>query len=469
MQILITIVVFVLVISLLVLVHELGHFWAAKIAGVKVEEFGFGLPPRLWGFKPKKSEVIYSINAIPFGGFVRLFGEELVENKIKKGARSFAAKGIGWKVLIVVAGVVMNFLFAWLMLIVGYNVGMKPIYLNEGDFLSGVKSGEIVLQEGAMEGKTQQSFLRPVMAEVPAWLAAYGVRPGAEIIQINGQQLLSEQQFGLALQNQGQAVWRVKDSGSNYRDVQVTIPRLAGLVVTGVEQNSLASSSDLRVGDRILTVNGQDIVGVEDYFNAKSTQKEQIKLTISRENNVFDKTIQLDQSGLLGVYLGQITGDNWQGLQYYFKPVSYSLVQINPQQLAWWQIPGKAAGDLWGLGVYSLSSLVDVFSSLFTRFQVPEGVMGPVGIAQMTYVYLQEGLSTMIQFVALLSLSLGIINILPFPGLDGGRLALILIPKIFNRTLDAKLEAYINMIGFLLLILLILLVTFNDLARLITG
>jgi regulator of sigma E protease len=107
----------------------------------------------------------------------------------------------------------------------------------------------------------------------------------------------------------------------------------------------------------------------------------------------------------------------------------------------------------------------NVISSMFTKLSVPEGVAGPVGIAQMTFVFVQEGLMSLIRFTALLSLSLAIINILPFPGLDGGRLFLILIPLLIGRKLNPRWEAMIHVFGFLFLMLLIFLVTFNDIMR----
>ena len=117
MAYLITVIVFVLVFSVLVLVHEFGHFYMAKKSGIKVEEFGFGLPPRVLG--KKKGETIYSINAVPFGGFVRMYGEDSKNSKYLKSKRSFAAKPLRSRILVVTAGVIMNFLLAWFLLFIG--------------------------------------------------------------------------------------------------------------------------------------------------------------------------------------------------------------------------------------------------------------------------------------------------------------------------------------------------------------
>src|SRR3990167_3556456 len=116
-----TAIIFIIVIGVLVLVHEFGHFVMAKRAGMKVEEFGFGFPPRIWGYKPKDSETTYSINAIPFGGFVKIQGEDGASSD----PRSFSAKQFLPRFGVVVAGVVMNFLFAVLLLIIVNFIGSK--------------------------------------------------------------------------------------------------------------------------------------------------------------------------------------------------------------------------------------------------------------------------------------------------------------------------------------------------------
>ena len=113
MTLFLSIIAFLIIFSVLILIHEAGHYFAAKKMGVKVEEFGFGLPPRVWGFKPKKSDTLFSINAIPFGGFVRLYGEDKFDSKALKSNESYVSKSPWQKILIVIAGVVMNFLLAF--------------------------------------------------------------------------------------------------------------------------------------------------------------------------------------------------------------------------------------------------------------------------------------------------------------------------------------------------------------------
>lgn len=148
-----TIIAFVLVIGVLVFVHELGHFTVAKLSRVKVEEFGMGFPPRL--FKIKRGETIYSINAIPFGGFVRLLGED-GESQAKN---SFASKRSRVKLPIIAAGVLMNFLLAGVLFSIGYGIGMTPVRL-DASTLPGKKTNTVMIASIVENSVAQQSGLK---------------------------------------------------------------------------------------------------------------------------------------------------------------------------------------------------------------------------------------------------------------------------------------------------------------------
>src|SRR3990167_6732155 len=141
-----TIIVFLVIFSVIVLVHEFGHFIMAKRAGIRIDEFGIGLPPRVFG--KKVGETIYSVNWIPFGGFVRMFGEDNSDPKATRSSRSFTAKPMRARAKVIVAGVAMNFLLAWLLLFVGFTFGMEPL-LTPKDVFPAVSNEQIVLEAGA--------------------------------------------------------------------------------------------------------------------------------------------------------------------------------------------------------------------------------------------------------------------------------------------------------------------------------
>ncbi len=368
----ITIVVFLLIISVLVTVHELGHFIAAKRAGIGVEEFGLGLPPRLWG--KQIGETIYSINWLPFGGFVKLIGEDSTDERSNL-PNSFYVKSLNWRLVVVAAGVLMNFL-----------LGVGLFYLVLG--LSGFK------------------------AELP---------------------LLVDQRFRWV--NQTEQV-----------------------VIVGVEKGSPAEQGGLKVGDVVLAVNGQIIDGIEKLQ------------TVTAENAGRSVTLEVRESGSeairslqttlrektesrtpLGVILGRIAVLNYQTL---------------PQRIL--------AGFSHSVNIieYSIKffgRLIGVALEKGTLSPLAESVAGPVGIAAATGEVVGLGVVATLHFMALLSLNLAVLNVLPIPPFDGGKLFFLLMEGVLRRRIYPQVEKFVNYIGFFLIIILIALVTYNDILRLITN
>src|SRR3989338_10569312 len=142
-----TALIFIIVIGVLIFVHEFGHFIFAKRAGMRVDEFGFGFPPRIWG--KKKGETTYSINLIPFGGFVKIFGEE---GEHRNEPRSFSSKPLGMRLKVVIAGVVMNFLLAVFLLMLGNYVGIRVGIGDETDKISAAAKNKMVQVVSVVQG-----------------------------------------------------------------------------------------------------------------------------------------------------------------------------------------------------------------------------------------------------------------------------------------------------------------------------
>jgi regulator of sigma E protease len=345
-------IIFVIIfLSILILVHELGHFLTAKKFGLWVEEFGFGLPPRLWG--KKIGETIYSLNALPFGGFVKIYGEdredekisppteeisvgqrrekisisgnqliineELVMEKISApDSRSFNSISIGRRTVIIVSGVLMNFLLGWLVLSLIFSIGLP------------------------------------------------------------------------------QAV-----------------------VITEIFPGSPAEKIGLQIGDRIPDVNVDDFV---KFTNANRGQKITLKIERNGELKEFSVTPRLNPpsgEGALGIGLVEtglakqnVLASIWEGLK-----TSFQIIQM------------------------IFLAIFDLFRQLFTIGKVNlEQVAGPVGIVKITAQAGSLGLGYLLQLLALISLNLVVINILPFPALDGGRLLFLLIEKIKGSPLTVKFE-----------------------------
>jgi regulator of sigma E protease len=380
------------VFSLLVLVHELGHFLTAKWAGIRVEEFGLGLPPRIVGLRRRASgrweviwfngdrasaeggaaaaepaaradviappaQTIYSLNLLPIGGFVRMPGEngELYDEYGRYDPQSFAAKSAGRRIIVLLAGVTMNFLLAMVLFSVAYSLG-EPI-------------------------------IPPVIARVapgsPA--AAVGLRPGDTFIAVDGQPV---QQFADVQNIVQQDI--AKANGRATVPVQVVIRRPGD-----------PRPISLTINVRVNPPPGQGPMGVE------------------RGNEVYYVTYPLWQAPL-------------QGIQQTF------------------EVTGQF-----------ISGIVQMITGA-----VKPQIAGPVGIVQMTGEVAQTvptiGWWPILTLTGILSLNLAIINSLPFPALDGGRVLLILIELVRGKRLRPEREGLINLVGMAILLMLILVVTIND-------
>lgn len=373
-------VIFVFIITLLILVviHELGHFFAAKRFGIKVLEFGFGIPPRAWG--KKIGETIWSLNWLPFGGFVRLLGEDESDKSVLDDKRSFAHQAIWKRIAVVIAGVGMNLLLAWVLFYIVLGV---------------------------------QGF----KTKLP---------------------LLSDYKF----------------SGINQKtDTAIIVGNISG--------GSPAELAGLKNGDRIMAINGAPVIDSDKFVaEIKASAGKQVKLTISdlQGNDVKDVMVTPRENppagqGALGVSLGGLKTVNLSfdtPMQKLFAgPIySYNLIAYS----------GKILGDTIGFSVKERD-----------LGPVSNAVAGPVGITSVVgqILSVDKPLLPYLDFVAALSLNLAVVNVLPFPGLDGGRLFFLVIEGITRKKTHAVVEKYVHTIGLVVLLSLIILITISDIRKLV--
>jgi regulator of sigma E protease len=313
----------------------------------------------------------FTLNWIPFGGFVRLKGENAQTESQSRAKGSFGAASILARVIILVAGVAMNFVFAMLLFAIGFSVGRWiPTYLTYED-----------LQQAAVRGDVQMTpsvLIDSVLSDGTAKKA--GVPPLSILKSVNGIAVTSPEQVPDLQKKAKKAVYVLLTGKSFSSEMSVTVPVEAGK--TGVSLR--AFPRDLSAPYRSLS----------------------------------------------------------QALYFSFREAGMMTVQT----------------------VLGLEKLV---LSLLSQAQVPEGVTGIVGIAELTHLSVQEGFMTYLRLVALLSLSLAVLNILPLPALDGGRLFFVLIEGLLRRPLNRRFETTTNLVGFALLICLILIITYHDIIRLL--
>ncbi|MBI5754227.1 RIP metalloprotease RseP [Candidatus Peregrinibacteria bacterium] len=539
MSYVLTVIAFIVIFSILVLVHEFGHFIMAKRAGIKVEEFGFGLPPRIWG--KKKGETIYSVNWIPFGGFVRMFGEDQGDLRLLRSKRSFAAQPMRARVKVIVAGVVMNFLLAWILMFVGFTVGMQPI-LGPDDVLNAVNDGRIVLEQGvkvklvdagslaaeagfqpndviyAINGErvdennlasitqnpaktfgvvrngqpgTLQIASANIKKDVPQKLGLnfydfgdfprvriYDLKPNTiayhaglhsedVILSVNGQQIFGIPQYETLIRGVPKLEYIVYRDGL-IQPVIVERSQARQVIVSSIVSGSAAEKAGLKNEDIILTINGKamnDSAEIVKYV--RDHKNEQLAYLIDRGGQQLFYEMKPDASGRVGVMLSELMNyvDD-QGISVYNTDQVASVKEIKNEKYPFYIAAYKSLGETWKMSVTTAKMFTNFVAGLVKSGEVPETVSGPVGIAQMTHQFVQEGWIPLLRFVAVLSLSLAVINILPFPALDGGRLLFIIVELIIGRRVNQKWENWIHALGYFLIMLLILVVTYSDIVRL---
>lgn len=461
MNIVLTIIVFLVIFSLLILIHECGHFFAAKRAGVKVEEFGFGLPPRLWGIK--KGETLYSINWIPFGGFVRMLGEDSASSESRASKRSFMNQSLRTQAWIVVAGVVMNLLLAYILLTVGFVMGIEPLISTEEDFANEIRNGTVHLEPGSTDPQQTLYWPRFVYKDNENSLFYGQLQEGDALILVNGEEVFAEEDLYAALRGQTEVTVEAYREGSGTFEVTVNLPD-SNPLITYIEEGSPAETAGLQVGDELVSIDGQELTTsaqVAEITQAASQNGEAVEYVISRDGELIileitpraeDQRIGIAISDLLPYY---------GNLSLYLSAIPHTLTGIDHVSYGW-AAPIVALEEMGRLAKITAVMFVNVLKEFVTGGDVPAGVSGPVGIAQMTFVTVQDGFAATLRFIALLSLSLGVVNILPIPALDGGKFFFILVQAITGRKMNSRYEHFIHAAGFIFLLLFIVYITFND-------
>ncbi len=365
-----SVLIFIIVIAVLVFVHELGHFLIAKKSGIKVDEFAIGFPPRIWSFK--KGDTVYAINAIPFGGYVKIFGEEITEETSDKNRPdSFVNKSKWIQVAVLSAGVVFNILLAWAIFSFSFMFNGFPITENIEKYNS--EKVEVF----PLKINTIQENSKAFSAGLPS---------GVEVVSL-----------------------------SNEKEK-----------VSGVELDS---------DEAVRLINQADKKIVLEYVDSETKQNKTKEVELLAKNNN-EPRAGIGFVGGGAIYDPNIFESVWYGAKYTY----HSFVEIS-----------GAIFKLLGDAIVGKGSM--------------DQVSGPIGIVNYVGDFAKDGIFTLLNFVAFFSINLAILNILPFPALDGGRIAMVVYEGVTRKQIKPTVANAINTIGFLILIGFMIFITIHDVLK----
>jgi regulator of sigma E protease len=363
----VSILIFILVIVALIIVHELGHFFAAKWSGMRVDEFGLGYPPRA-AVLGKIGETVYTLNWLPFGGFVKIYGED----GEGAGSRAFGTRPRILQAFVLVAGVAMNVLFAYV-LITGALVAGTPRAISEDEML-------------------------------------------------------------------------------HARDMQ--------LIVANVLPGSPAHAAGIIPGDAILTSEDGHFVyaGVDPAefteFVGKGEGNTTVALTLKHADGSEETVFVRPEKGI-------VSSDPSRAV------LGVEVATIGVIPLSFGEAIVEGAKLTWGVTKLTAIGLAQFFYGVFTLSADLSQVAGPVGIAGVVGAASGQGIGDLLSIMAIISINLALINLIPIPALDGGRLLFVIIESVIRRPINMNIARALNAVSFIFLILLMLVVTANDIFRLI--
>jgi regulator of sigma E protease len=427
------------ILAILILIHELGHFVSAKLVGIRVEEFGIGIPPRIAGIR--RGGVLYSINWLPIGGFVRVLGED----GKSMSPDSMIAKGKLARTFFFAAGSIMNLLLAFVLTIVlvgsqgenknlTYIVGVSP---NSPAATAGWVAGDRVVEVDGKNVSGVQQLINTVNSS--------GDKPVNVVIK-RGDQLINSTVTPRADPPPGQGKI----------GIMLDEALQAKIHVTGVDANSAAAAAGIKPGDEITSINGKPIDDAVVYrYTFLNNAGKTIPVVVQRDGQPV--TLQFAVPKLAETQSELRVGVN-ATQDFVMYPV------------AWWKVVPEGIKQ-------TFTTINQMFHgiALLVRGDVPvQGIAGPIGMGQLTSEVIKASdapvLATLTNITILLSLNLAILNLLPIPALDGGRLLFVLIETLRRgKKVPPEKEGVVHFVGLVILLAFMLVVAFADINRIVSG
>jgi regulator of sigma E protease len=438
-EILSTIGIFMGALMILVFIHELGHFLAAKLFGMRVERFSVGFPPRVWGFK--KGDTDYCIGATPLGGYVKIAGmvDESMDNKFLEQEPQpweYRSKPVWQRMVVITAGVIFNMILAFVIF-----SGMI------------MTNGKLVVPLENIDGLyvPEESILHEI-----------GFRNNDKIVGVNGEEVpyfndlvsasaLTSENLNYQIIRNGEEI-TIPVASSFLDSIQtrgfIDGTSIAPSIFSQIERGSPAAEAGLEVGDRVIAMNGEKVTTWLAFFNIVANNEEGVPLdlTIDRSGEILSFSITPNEDNKLGVGAPQ-TYQFGTRIEYgFFESIA----------AGWEETADQTTGIIQGFARMIKGDI-----------SVRQNLGGPIAIAEMTKQATDSnGWIGFWTITALLSITLAIMNILPIPALDGGHLVFLIYEGITRKEPTEKVRIIAQNIGFFVLVTLMIFVVFNDVIKL---
>lgn len=422
--------------GVMIVVHELGHYWAAISVGIRVETFSIGFGPRLFGWRRGSTD--FRVSAIPFGGYVRMLGDQPGDEKAAEEPDSFQAKKRWQRAVVVVAGPLMNILLAVCI--------MTGVYMKEFPKQEAVHSpviGEVVPQSPAAKAGLQSGdrIVRIGTVENPTWQdiqtkeALNAGRQLPVVVERNGKRLDFTVVPARDKDGIGMAGWLVE----------------ADVIISQVDPQLGAAKAGLKPGDVLISAEGQQIRSTLKLQQLIQQSKgEPVPLTVSRDEHLmhFSVVPRNDQTTDGMWRIGVLLGEKYKLVPLPFNEALYQSAQWSKS---------------------NVTLIFDALKSIVQQRISARTLSGPIGIARMSGEAANQGAVVFLTLMSAVSLNLAIFNLLPIPILDGGTLLLLLIEMGIRRDMSLQVKEAVFKVGFVFLMMIVVFVVYNDISKILSN